>query len=85
MKRNKVDRFRGKLRPNIIMPKEKHYKYIPLIREHFNLDDTYTILKDYQIYVDGNKGNWLVMKDGKICFVLFNDYIKKMFSGVDNK
>lgn len=81
-KRNKVDNYRGKLRPNIEMPKEKHLRYIPLIREHFNLDESYTILKDYQIYDDACKGNWLIMKDKKICFVLFNDYAKKLFKGV---
>ena len=40
-------------------------KYIPFIREYFNLDSRYVILKDYQIYEE-SKGNWLIMKDNKI-------------------
>lgn len=77
VKKDKVN-FRGQLKSTIELPKEKHLKYIPLIRSHFNLNDNYVILKDYQIYKEP-KGNWLVMKNNKICFVLFGEYIKELF------
>ena len=77
LKHNRVD-FKGKLRKNIQLPKERHLKYIPFIREYFNLDSNYIILKDYQIY-ENPKGNWIVMKDNKICMVLYGDYVKELF------
>ena len=82
VKRNKVN-FKGVLRKSIQLPKERHLKYIPFIREYFNLDSKYVILKDYQIYQE-SKGNWLIMKDNKIVMVLYGHYIKSLYNEVND-
>jgi len=59
--------------------KDKHKKLVPSIMKHFNLDDSFIILKDYQVFDENTKGNWLVMKKGKICFIIYREYVKKLF------
>ena len=78
VKRNKVN-FKGVLRKAVQLPKEKHLKYIPFIREYFNLDFSYAILKDYQIFEEP-KGNWVIMKDNRIVMVLYGHYIKRLYN-----
>ena len=82
LKKDKVKPFTGGLLPNVTLPKEKHFKYIPFIREYFKLGDEFTVLKDYQIFKEP-KGNWLIMKNNKIVMVLYKDYVKQLYE-VDN-
>lgn len=76
-KRNKVN-YKGALRKTVQLPKEKHLKYIPFIREYYNLGVGYTILKDYQLFEE-SKGNWIVMRNNKIVMVLYGHYIKELY------